>query len=48
MQMEQQISGGSLPIWAASTPTGLGGGGGPKKSKKKPGAKKQAPPAKKK
>jgi hypothetical protein len=57
MQIEQQVPWGSppgpisgMPIWTASTPTGLGGHGGPKKQKGKgkAGAKKQAPPAKKK
>ena len=58
MQIEKQIPWGSppglisgIPLWAASTPTGLGGHGGPPKkpkSKDKAGAKKQAPPDKKK
>jgi hypothetical protein len=55
MQIEQQVPWGSppgpifaVPLWAASTPTGLGGHGGPKKPKKKPTAKPAAPPKKKK
>jgi hypothetical protein len=55
MQIEQQVPWGSppgpisgMPMWAATTPTGLGGHGGPKKPKNKPTAKKQAPAAKKK